>query len=103
MKTTTQLPVKDVSARTTMKGAAKCDKLCELQHSLNQKKIERKLLFRVVLKSLFASVSFVSPRRRVTQNSRFSCFIVFYVVLVALAHVSFVVLDMPLNIFLGVM
>jgi len=26
----------DVSARTTMKGAAKCDKHCELQNSVNQ-------------------------------------------------------------------
>ena len=33
---TTQLPVMAVSARTTMKGAAKCDKHCELQEALNQ-------------------------------------------------------------------
>jgi len=26
----------DVSAWTTMKGAAKCDNLCELQNSVNQ-------------------------------------------------------------------
>ena len=26
----------DVPARTTMKGAAKCDNLCELQNSVNQ-------------------------------------------------------------------
>ena len=33
---TTQLTVFDVSAPTTMKGAAKCDKHCELQDSVNQ-------------------------------------------------------------------
>ena len=31
-----QLSAMDVSARTTMKGAAKCDKHCELQNSVNQ-------------------------------------------------------------------
>ena len=31
---TTKLPLMDVSARTTMKGAAKCDKHCELQDSV---------------------------------------------------------------------
>ena len=31
-----QLSAMDVSARTTMKGAAKCDNLCELQNSVNQ-------------------------------------------------------------------
>ena len=31
----------DVSARTTMKDAAKCDKRCEWQNSANQKKAER--------------------------------------------------------------
>ena len=33
---TSQLSATDVSARTTMKGAAKCDKHCELQNSVNQ-------------------------------------------------------------------
>ena len=33
---TTPLPVMDVSAPTTMKGAAKCDEHCELQDSVNQ-------------------------------------------------------------------
>ena len=36
----------DVSARTTMKDAAKCDKRCEWQNSANQKKAERILHFR---------------------------------------------------------
>ena len=31
-----QLSAMDVSVRTTMKGAAKCDKHCELQNSVNQ-------------------------------------------------------------------
>ena len=31
-----QLSAIDVSARTTMKGAAKCDKHCELQDSVSQ-------------------------------------------------------------------
>ena len=34
--TLSQLSAMDVSARTTMKGAAKCDNLCELQNSVNQ-------------------------------------------------------------------
>ena len=33
---TLQLLAMDASARTTMKGAAKCDKHCELQNSVNQ-------------------------------------------------------------------
>ena len=49
----------DVSARTTMKGAAKCDKHFELQDSVNQQKVERILLFRVIPESMFTSVSFV--------------------------------------------
>lgn len=32
----TQLSATDVSARTTMKGAAKCDKHCELRISVNR-------------------------------------------------------------------
>jgi hypothetical protein len=31
-----QLSAMNVSARTTMKGAANCDKHCELQNSVNQ-------------------------------------------------------------------
>ena len=36
---------KHVSARTTVKGAAKCDQHCELQDSANQQEVERILLF----------------------------------------------------------
>ena len=52
-----QLSATDVSARTTMKGAAKCDKHCELQNSVNQKVFERILRFRDIPESMPASVS----------------------------------------------
>ena len=55
---TTQPPVMDVSVRTTMKGAAMCDNHCELQHSVNQWKVEHILLFRVIAESMFASTVF---------------------------------------------
>ena len=64
----------DVSARTTMKCAAKCDKHCELQDSVNQQKVERILLFRVIPESMFTSVSFVFSAGRVPQASRFRVF-----------------------------
>ena len=64
----------DVSARTTMKGAAKCDKHCDLQDSVNQQKVERTLLFRVIPESMFTSVSFVFSAGRVPQVSRFRVF-----------------------------
>jgi len=35
----------DVSVRSTMKGAAKCDKHCELQNSVNRQGLERILCF----------------------------------------------------------
>ena len=40
-----QLSATDVSARTTMKGAAKCDKHRELQNSVNRQGLERILCF----------------------------------------------------------
>ena len=57
LKLYSQLLVMDVSAQITMKGAAKCDKHCELQDSVNQLKVERILLFRVIPESLLALVS----------------------------------------------
>jgi hypothetical protein len=39
----------DLSARVTMKDAAKCDKRCEWQNSANQKKAERILHFQFLL------------------------------------------------------
>ena len=63
-----QLSATDVSARTTMKGAAKCDKHCELQNSVNQQGFERILRFRDIPESMPASEStLVSCRRRVPQ------------------------------------
>ena len=52
-----QFSAMDVSARTPMKGAAKCDKHCELQNSVNQWRPERTLRFRDIPESLPASVS----------------------------------------------
>ena len=52
-----QLSVMDVSARTTMKGAAKCDKHCDLQNSVNQQGFERILRFRDIPESMPASAS----------------------------------------------
>ena len=58
-----QLSATDVSAQTTMKGAAKCDKHCDLQNSVNQQGLERILRFRDTPESMPASVStFVSCR-----------------------------------------
>ena len=45
----------DVSARTTMKDAAKCDKRCEWQNSANQEKAERILRFQVLPESMLGS------------------------------------------------
>jgi hypothetical protein len=45
----------DVSARTTMKDAAKCDKRCEWQNSANQKKAERILHFQAPPESMLGS------------------------------------------------
>ena len=57
-----------------MKGAAKCDKHCDLQNSVNQQGFERILRFRDTPESMPASVStlvscrcFASPSRVVAQ------------------------------------
>jgi len=42
----------DASVRTTMKGAAKCDKHCKLQNSANQQNFERILRFRDMPESM---------------------------------------------------
>ena len=55
--TSLQLSAIDVSARTTMKDAANCDKHCDLQNSVNQWSSERKLHFRDIPESMPASVS----------------------------------------------
>ena len=64
-----QLSATDVSAQTTMKGAAKCDKHCDLQNSVNQQGLERILRFRDTPESMPASVSTsVSCCRRVVLS-----------------------------------
>ena len=80
--TISQLSATDVSARTTMKGAAKCDKHCELQNSVNQQVLERILRFRDIPESMPASVSthshshlasvvvsFCAPRRTCARDA----------------------------------
>ena len=52
MALTSQLSATDASARTTMKGAAKCDKHCKLQNSANQQDFERILRFRDMPESM---------------------------------------------------
>jgi hypothetical protein len=42
----------DVSAHTTMKDAAKCDKRCEWQNSANQENVERILHYLVIPDSM---------------------------------------------------
>ena len=70
LKASSQLSATDVSARTTMKGAAKCDKHCDLQNSVNQQGFERILRFRDTPESMPASVSTsVSCCRRVCLAS----------------------------------
>ena len=66
-----QLSAIDVSARTTMKGAANCDKHCELQNSVNQQILERKLHFRDIPESMPASVS--NHLIPATRTARLSC------------------------------
>ena len=45
----------DVSAQVTMKDAAKCDKRCEWQNSVNQENVERILHFEASSQSMFGS------------------------------------------------
>ena len=56
-----QLSAMDASARVTMKDAAKCDKHCELQNSVNQQNFERILHFRDIPESMSASESPLHP------------------------------------------
>jgi hypothetical protein len=59
-----QLSAMDASVRTTMKGAAKCDKHCKLQDSENQQDLERILRFRDMPESMPTSAS---PRIHVLE------------------------------------
>ena len=60
-----QLSTMDVLARTTMKGAAKCDKHCELQNSVNQQNLERILRLRDIPEGMLSSVSALYIFRRI--------------------------------------
>ena len=53
-----QFSAMDVLVQATMKGAAKCDKLCELQNSVNQQNFERVLCFWDIPESMPELVSF---------------------------------------------
>jgi len=68
-----QLSAIDVSARTTMKGAAKCDKHCELQNSVNQQGLERTLCFRDMPESMPTSVSIASDSGDTSLPGRVTC------------------------------
>ena len=68
-----QLSAIDVSARTTMKDAANCDKHCDLQNSVNQWSSERKLHFRDIPESMPASVSIPSSASDVFHLVWCSC------------------------------
>ena len=52
-----QFSVMNVSVRTTMKSAAKCDKHCELQNSVSRQKLEHIMYFWDIPKSMHAWVS----------------------------------------------
>ena len=69
-----------------MKGAAKCDKHCELQGPVNQQEVERILLFRVIPESMFASVP-LDYLRGVSLLLHASVFSRFNVALVTLMRV----------------
>ena len=68
-----QLSATDASARTTMKGAAKCDKRCELQNSVNQQGFERILCFRDIPESIPVSVSISFAPRRIALPRVYAC------------------------------
>ena len=80
MALTSQLSATDASARTTMKGAAKCDKHCKLQNSANQQDFERILRFRDMPESMpgsepptpYALGHFVSVER-LRASARLRC------------------------------
>ena len=63
-----QLSAMDVSVRSTMKGAAKCDKHCELQNSVNRQGLERILCFWDIPESMPASVSMLCCSSRVALS-----------------------------------
>ena len=54
-----------------MKGAAKCDKHCELQNSVNQQNPERILCFRDIPESMSASESPLYPAALVLSQAAY--------------------------------
>ena len=63
-----KLSAMDVSARAALKGAAKCDRHCELQNSVNRQEPERILFFWDIPESMPTSVSVRHcPRRSSTR------------------------------------
>ena len=73
-----QLSAMDASARVTMKDAAKCDKHCELQNSVNQQNFERILCFRDIPESRSASESplYTAPLRDFSRAIERCCALV---------------------------
>ena len=73
-----QLSAMDASARVTMKDAAKCDKHCELQNSVNQQNFERILCFRDIPESRSASESplYTAPLRDSSRSIERCCALV---------------------------
>ena len=61
----------DISAQGSMKGAAKCDKHCELQDSVNQQVLERVLRLWSMSTSIPASVP---VQTLCVQSGRLPCF-----------------------------
>ena len=58
----------DVSVRSAMKGAAKCDKHCELQNSVNRQDLERILCSRHYLEhACFSVYALHSSRQRLSK------------------------------------
>ena len=68
-----QFSVMDVSVRTTMKGAAKCDKHCELQNSVSRQGPERILCFWDIPKSMPALVFVVILMLIFARNAKSFC------------------------------
>ena len=71
-----QLPAMDASARVTMKDAAKCDKHCELQNSVNQQNFERILRLRDIPEGMPASESPPYPARQAELGAGRRCALV---------------------------
>jgi hypothetical protein len=65
-----QLSATDILALATMKNAAKCDKQCELQNSVNHQNFERILRSRDMPGSMSVSVSLKILKAPALENER---------------------------------